>query len=122
MLPRPDHVMKRRLGEMKWCDDCLLDRDLDPAGAGGGLRLDPRLVAPQEDEEPPSAPACSTAIRMSFSINLSRTISLESAWEALTTVSTSNCPTGVPIVAAVELVACNNQLWTTIGPWQTLSG
>jgi hypothetical protein len=51
---------------------------------------------------PRSAPACSTAIRMSFSISLGRTISLESACEALTTVSTSNCPTGVPIVAVGE--------------------
>ena len=51
---------------------------------------------------PRSAPACSTAIRMSFSISLRRTISLESACEALTTVSTSNCLTGVPIVEVVE--------------------
>ena len=47
---------------------------------------------------PRSAPACSTAIRMSFSISLGRTISLESVCEALTTVSTSNCRTGVPMV------------------------
>ena len=39
---------------------------------------------------------------MSFSISLGRTISLESACEALTTVSTSNCRTGVPMVAVVE--------------------
>ena len=35
-------------------------------------------------------------------MSLARTISLESACEALTTVSTSNCPTGAPIVEAVR--------------------
>src|SRR6266436_1726403 len=52
-LPRPDHVMKRGLGEIRCRDGCLSHGDLDPAVAGGGLRLDPRLVAPEEDEQTP---------------------------------------------------------------------
>ena len=51
---------------------------------------------------PRSAPACSTASRMSVSISRASTISLDSACEALTTDSTSNCLTGVPIVAVKE--------------------
>ena len=39
---------------------------------------------------------------MSFSISLLRTISLGVPCEALTTVSTSNCWTGVPMVEAVK--------------------
>jgi hypothetical protein len=39
---------------------------------------------------------------MSLSISLGRTISLESAWEALAIVSASSCPTGVPMVALIE--------------------
>src|SRR5437868_5726029 len=52
---------------------------------------------------PRSAPACSTAIRKSCSISLGRSISLERACEAFMTVSTSNCPADVPIVAVVDI-------------------
>ena len=55
-LPCPDDVLKRGFGEIKWCDDCLSNGDLDPAVAGGGLRLDPRLIAPQKDEQTPLGP------------------------------------------------------------------
>lgn len=80
-------------------DICLSNCDLDTAMAGGGLCLDLRLVAPEKDEQTRSALACSTAIRISFSISLGSTISLEGACDALTTVSMSNCPADVPIVA-----------------------
>jgi hypothetical protein len=87
---------------MKWSDDCLSNGDLEPAVAGGGLRLDLWLIAPRRMSRPRSAPACSSAICISFSINLGRTISLESACEALTTVSTSNWLADVPMVAVVD--------------------
>ena len=42
--PRPDDVLERGLGEIKWSDDCLSNRDLNLAVTDGGLRLDPRLI------------------------------------------------------------------------------
>ncbi len=89
-LPRPNHVMQRGLREIRRRDRCLSNVYLDLAVAGDSLCLDPRLIPAERMSRPRSAPACSTAIRMSFSISLLRTISLESACEALTTVSTSS--------------------------------
>ena len=95
----PDHVMQRGLGQIRRRDGCLANGNLDLARAGGGLRFDPRLAVPNQDQQTPLCPAFSTAIRTSFSISAGRAISLEIACDALTTVSTSNCPTGGPIVA-----------------------
>ncbi len=47
---------------------------------------------------PRSAPACSTAMRISVSISFSKTISPETACETLITVAKSRCSTGVPMV------------------------
>src|ERR1700692_4529971 len=38
-LPRPDHVMKCRLGQVRWRDGCLSNGDHHSAVAGGGLCL-----------------------------------------------------------------------------------
>ena len=51
---------------------------------------------------PRSAPACSTAIRSSVLMSLPRTISPDTACEALTTVPTSSCSTGAPMVAVAR--------------------
>jgi hypothetical protein len=48
--------MKCGLREVKWRYDCLSDGDLDPTVDGGGLRLDPRFISVQKDEEPPLGP------------------------------------------------------------------
>ena len=50
-LPRPDHVVKRGLRESRRTYGYLSNRDLDSAVAGGGLRHDLRLVAPEKDEQ-----------------------------------------------------------------------
>ena len=51
------------------------------------------------------APACSSAIVIRVSISRSRTISLETACEALITAPTSNCSAGAPIAAVGEASA-----------------
>jgi len=45
--------MKRGLGQVRWCDGCLSNGDLDSALAGRGLRLDLLLIAPEKDEQTP---------------------------------------------------------------------
>ena len=91
--------MQRGLRKVRRRDGCLSNRNLNPARAGGGsasIRSSPPRI---RISKPRSAPAFSTAIRTSFSISVGRTISLEIACDAFTTVSTSNCPTGGPIAA-----------------------
>ena len=44
------------MGEIEWGHGCLPIRDLDPAVSSRGLRLDPHLVATQEDEQTPLGP------------------------------------------------------------------
>ena len=48
--------MKRGLGEIRCRDGCLSNSDLRPAVAGGGLRLDLRLITPEKDEQTPLGP------------------------------------------------------------------
>jgi hypothetical protein len=55
-LPRPDKVMKGRLGKIEWSDGCLSNLDLDPAVGGDGIGLDPRLILAQKDEQTPLGP------------------------------------------------------------------
>ena len=50
-LARPDHVVKCGLGESRRNYGHLSNSDLDSAVAGGGFRRDPRLAAPQKDEQ-----------------------------------------------------------------------
>jgi hypothetical protein len=47
--------------------------------------------------KPRSAPACSTAVRMSMSISLSRTISRVTACDTLIAVARSRCSTGLAV-------------------------
>ncbi len=58
----------------------------------------PLVPARTSMSRPRWAPAFSTAMRTSCSISRGSTISLESACDALTTVSTSSCPEDGPIV------------------------
>ena len=55
-LLRPDHVMQRGLRKIRRRDGCLSNRNLDPARAGGGLRFDARLAAPNQDQQAPLGP------------------------------------------------------------------
>jgi hypothetical protein len=84
-------------------DGCLPNDNLDHSVGGRALRLD--LSARRHwrrTSSPLSAPACSTAIRISFSFSLGRSVSLESTCEALVAVLTSTCAADVPIVVLVN--------------------
>ena len=48
--------MQRGLREVGRRHDCLSNRNLDPALACGGLRFDPRLAVPNQDEQTPLGP------------------------------------------------------------------
>ena len=48
--------MQRGLREVRRRHGCLSNRNLDPARAGGGLRFDPRLAAPNQDQQAPLGP------------------------------------------------------------------
>ncbi len=54
--PCPDHVMKRGLGDFRWRDGCLSNRDVYPFVAGDGLCLDLRLITTEKDEQSPLRP------------------------------------------------------------------
>ena len=49
--------MKRGLGQVRRCNGCLSNGNLGSAVAGGGLRLDLRLVAPEKDKQTPFGPS-----------------------------------------------------------------
>ena len=87
--------MQRGLGEIRRRDGYLSNGHLDPARASGSLGFDPRLAVPNQDQQTPLGPGIlhRDSQRASRSA-LGRTISLEIACDAFTTVSTSNCPTG----------------------------
>ena len=48
--------MQRGLGKIRRRDGCLSNRNLYPAGAGGGLRFDPKLAVPNQDQQAPFCP------------------------------------------------------------------
>ena len=53
---RPDHVVEHGLGKVRRRDGCVSNDNLDRALARGGLRFDPRLAAPNQDEQTPLGP------------------------------------------------------------------
>jgi hypothetical protein len=48
--------MKRGLREIGWRDGSLSNGDIDPALAGGGIRLDLQLVTAETDKQSPLGP------------------------------------------------------------------
>src|ERR1700676_5576149 len=50
-LPRPDNVMKHGFGQIRWRDGYLSNGDFDSAVAGGALRHNLQLVAPEKDNQ-----------------------------------------------------------------------
>ncbi len=48
--------MQHGLRKIRRRDGCLPNRNLDPARAGGGLRFDPRLAVPNQDQQAPLGP------------------------------------------------------------------
>src|SRR3984893_9522398 len=52
-LPRPDYGVQHRFGKLGARHGCVSQRDLDRAAAARRLRLDPRLVVADDDEQAP---------------------------------------------------------------------
>jgi hypothetical protein len=90
--------MQRRLRKVRRRDGFLPNDNLDLARASSSLCFDPRLATPKQDQQAPLSTAFSRAIRTRFLISAGRAISLEIAYDAFATVSTSNCLTGGSIV------------------------